>query len=187
MQSFHKLLILLVSFTILFGSSTAQDRQVVAEFGKYSIYLDEFEKAYARNSGGIEEAKKDSLENYKNFLDLDVNFRMKLRDAQVRAYDRDEDLIKEFDSYRKQVGSSYIIEKEIIEPNLMKFYEDQKYEVRVSHIMIRPVENFQAARKTAYDVINKINAGEDFAKLAMEYSQDENTKNTGGDLEKGPA
>lgn len=167
---------------ILYVTTAGQDSPVVAEFGKYSIYLDEFERAYAKNMGGVEEAKNDSMENYKNFLDLYVTFRMKLRDAQVRAYDRDEDLIKEFDTYRKQVGSAYLIEKEIVEPNLLLYYEDQKSEVRVSHILIRLQGNFDQTKKRAMEVIEKINNGGDFAQLALEYSDDQNTKNIGGDI-----
>ncbi len=182
MQYNLRLNAILILLTVLLVNIAAQDKPVVAEFGKYSIYLDEFEKAYAKNMGGIEEAKNDSLQNYKNFLDLYINFRMKLRDAQVRAYDRDEDLIREFDNYRKQVGSSYIIEKEIIEPNLLKYYEDQRYEVRVSHIMIRPSPNFEEAEKKAYEVIEKIKAGEKFEDLASKFSDDQYTKALGGDI-----
>jgi len=182
MRYYYNVLAIIISMIILHGNSSAQKQQVVAEFGKYSIFLDEFEKAYAKNMGGWEEAKDDSLEKYKNFLDLYVNFRMKLRNAQVRGYDRDEDLIKEFDSYRKQVGSSYIIEKEIIEPSLRKYYEDQRSEIRVSHIMIRPEASFDEAKKVALEVIKKINDGGDFAQLAKEYSGDLYTKDIGGDI-----
>ena len=69
--------------------------QVVADFGKYEITLDEFEHAYAKNVGGWENAMKQEMTDYKNFLDLYVKFRMKLRDAQVRAYDKDPDLMNE--------------------------------------------------------------------------------------------
>ena len=182
MHYYLRLNALLILMIILFCDIAAQDNPVVAEFGKYSIYLDEFEKEYAKNMGGFEEAKDDSINKYKNFLDLYVNFKMKLRDAQVRAYYKDKDLIEEFDNYRKKVGASYIIEKEIIEPNLLKYYEEQKYEVRVSHIMIRPNPSFEEAEKKANEVINKIKAGENFEKLALEYSDDQYTKALGGDI-----
>ena len=90
--------------------------QVVAEFGKYKITLDEFEHAYAKNVGGWENAVNKDMQEYKNFLDLYVKFRMKLRDAQVRAYDKDEILMGELKDYQKQVGVSYILEKKVNEP-----------------------------------------------------------------------
>jgi len=122
--------------------------QVVAEFGKYKITLDEFEHAYAKNVGGWENAVNKDMQEYKNFLDLYVKFRMKLRDAQVRAYDKDEILMGELKDYQKQVGVSYILEKKVNEPGIKQLYDRRKEEFRVSHIMIRPDSTGdEAARK----------------------------------------
>ncbi|MCZ7614427.1 MAG: hypothetical protein M5T52_13060 [Ignavibacteriaceae bacterium] len=58
----------LISF-ILIQLSVVVDisAQVVAEFGKYEITLDEFEHAYAKNVGGWENAINKDLQEYKNF------------------------------------------------------------------------------------------------------------------------
>ncbi len=74
--------------------SPKQSEIIVAEYGDYDIKMDEFEKAYAKNIGGIEKAKVDSLENYQKFLDLYVNFKMKLRNAEVRQINKNQDIAK---------------------------------------------------------------------------------------------
>ena len=135
--------------------------QVVAEFGSYEITLDEFEHAYAKNVGGWENAMKQEITDYKNFLDLYVKFRMKLRDAQVRAYDQDANLMNELKDYQRQVGVSYILEKKINEPGIKQLYERRKEEFRVSHIMIRPdTLGDEGAKAKAQAILDSIKNGQ---------------------------
>ena len=157
--------------------------QVVAEFGKYEITLDEFEHAYAKNVGGWENAMKQEMTDYKNFLDLYVKFRMKLRDAQVRAYDKDPDLMNELNDYQRQVGVSYIIEKKINEPGIKQLYDRRKEEFRVSHIMIRPdTLGDEGARMRAQAILDSIKNGASFEAMAMKYSDDKFSGVNGGDI-----
>ena len=64
---------------------------------------------------------------------------------------------------------------------------DAVSQVRLAHILLalpeRPTDaEVGAARAKAADIINRTRAGEDFAKLAAEFSDDANTKTTGGEL-----
>ncbi len=65
-----------------------------------------------------------------------------------------------------------------------KLYERRKTEIRASHIMLLSDSNTTEAQVTelAQKIIDRINKGEDFAKLAKEYSKDANTNNNGGDF-----
>jgi len=157
--------------------------QVVAEFGSYEITLDEFEHAYAKNVGGWENAMKQEITDYKNFLDLYVKFRMKLRDAQVRAYDQDANLMNELKDYQRQVGVSYILEKKINEPGIKQLYERRKEEFRVSHIMIRPdTLGDEGAKAKAQAILDSIKNGQSFESMAIKYSDDKFSGVTGGDI-----
>ncbi|KEF36704.1 parvulin-like peptidyl-prolyl isomerase [Schinkia azotoformans MEV2011] len=68
--------------------------------------------------------------------------------------------------------STYI---DIPENELKKKYDEMKPELKASHILIKD-------EKTAKDVLQKVKAGEDFAKLAEEYSEDPGSAANGGDL-----
>ena len=79
---------------------------------------------------------------------------------------------------------------------MKKYYEDNKSQftedkVRASHILISTVdkdgkelspEKKKEAKKEAEEIYKKVKAGEDFATLAKEYSQDEYSAVNGGDL-----
>ena len=176
-QAFLSILFIqIVSFTNI-------SAQVVAEFGSYEINLDEFEHAYAKNVGGWENAMKQEMTDYKSFLDLYVKFRMKLRDAQVRAYDQDTDLMNELKDYQRQVGVSYLIEKKINEPGIRQLYDRRKEEFRVSHIMIRPDSlGDEAARKKAQGILDSIKNGHIFENMAIIHSDDKFSGINGGDI-----
>jgi len=175
-----------ILFVYLFLSAAfinVSAQEVVAEFGKYEITLDEFEHAYAKNVGGWDIAAEQELSDYKNFLDLYVKFRMKLRDAQVRAYDKDEALMNELKDYQKQVGVSYIIEKKINEPGIKQLYERRKEEFRVSHIMIRPdTLGEEAAMNKALAILDSIQNGASFEEMAARHSDDKFSGPSGGDI-----
>ena len=179
---------LLLAFTsvlllLLSACSPKHSEIVVANYGKYNITLNDFEEAYAKNVGGIEEAKADSINDYKNFLDLYVNFKMKLRDAEVRGLQTDNSLVNEMEDYKKKVGFEYIREKLIIEKGLKDLYDRRKEEIRVSHIMIRPdTMSMDQAKELAASLIERIKNGESFEELAKKYSSDNFSKDIGGDI-----
>lgn len=180
---FRKLIFTLLPTIFIFIScSSEHSKIVVAEYGNYKIYLDEFEKAYAKNSGGIEKAKTDSLESLQKFLDLYVNYRMKLRDAFVRGYTTDPDMQKELIDYKRNIGSTLFLEDHLYGPALKRMYERRKTEFKAAHIMLIPdsTRSAEEIEKLGNQLIERINNGEDFVKLAEEYSQDVYTNKRGG-------
>jgi len=168
---------------VLNACSPQQSEILVAEFQDIPVTLNEFESAYAKNAGGVDEAKDDSLSQYKNFLDLYVNYKMKLRDAEVRNYEKDPAMIAELNDYKKKVGVSFIKEKVITEPSLRSFYEKKKEEMRVSHIMIRADKRtLEDAKQIALNLLDSLKKGADFAELASKYSEDQFSKDNNGDI-----
>jgi peptidyl-prolyl cis-trans isomerase D len=82
---------------------------------------------------------------------------------------------------------------EIAEEEIERYYEQNKSlflvpeERRASHILIKIPEDaspdmIEQAEMRAEDIYKKAQAGEDFAKLAEDYSEDEATAKEGGDL-----
>lgn len=61
------------------------------------------------------------------------------------------------------------------EEKLNEIYKDYPVQVKASHILVKEED-------LANDILQKIKNGEDFAKLAKEYSTDPGSKDKGGDL-----
>jgi peptidyl-prolyl cis-trans isomerase SurA len=172
----------LISF-LLISCSSKHSEIVLAEFGDTKVKLGEFENAYAKNAGSVESAKTDSINKLKNFLDLYVNFKMKLRDAAVRGYEKDSELMNELIDYKKKVGVTYILEKQIVDPGVQDLYDKRKWELRVSHIMIRPDSTGdEGARLKAAAILDSIKNGVSFKELASRNSQDFYSAPLGGDI-----
>lgn len=168
---------------LITSCSPEHSKIVIAEYNDSKITMEEFEKAYAKNVGSVEAAAQDSFNNYKNFADLYTNFKMKLEDAKVRGYQNDPALTQELLDYKKKVGSSYILEKHLVEPNIKDWYEKRKIEIRASHLMIRPDSTGElAARNLTQAILDSIKAGKSFEEMVQKYSQDNFSKVKGGDI-----
>ncbi len=63
----------------------------------------------------------------------------------------------------------------VTDKELKEYYDNYKPKIRASHILVND-------EKTAKEVKAKLEKGEDFAKLAKEYSQDPGSASNGGDL-----
>ena len=108
----------------------------------------------------------------------------------------DEDAFKEQLrlTYRRDLAVNEYVEKDIKEKEITAYYEDEIYgDIKVKHILIAPdttddmttEEKEKAeieAKKTAQDIIKKLEDGEDFDKLAKKYSDDSSNAKKGGDL-----
>ena len=179
-------IVVLISIGLLFvlsSCTTKHSEIVLAEYGDKTITMDEFEKAYAKNVGGFEEAKDDSLMKLKSFLDLYLNFKMKLKDAHVRNYNNDSSLLAELLDYKQKVGVSYLLEKYLVAPAVEELYNRRKWEYRVSHIMFRPAPGKEAETKTlAEAVLDSIKKGTSFEAMVENHTQDLYSKPAGGDI-----
>ena len=129
-------LLLFLPLIAFYSCAPEHSQIVVAEFGNNKVNIGEFENAYSKNSGGFDKASKDSLKNYENFLDLFVNYKMKLRDAYVRGLTTDPDVQKEVRDYKINIGTTLFLDNYLYEPNIKILFERRKTEFRASHIFL---------------------------------------------------
>ena len=96
--------------------------------------------------------------------------------------------------YKRNQAVKEYITKNLKDSEIKKYYEDNiTGDVKASHILIsinakddateeKKEKAEKKAEKTAKKVIEELNNGKDFAKLAKKYSNDDATKSNGGDL-----
>ena len=182
MKYFSTLISLFIISVMFISCGTENSKTVIATAGNEDITLGEFERAYEKNSGENAVNIPDSASILK-FWNLYKNFRLKLIDAKEKGYGNDLALSNELIDYKKKVGVSYLLEKQLLDPGVKDIYNKRKVEYRVSHIMIRLDSlSKEQAKARAWEVIKKYHAGAKFEDLAKEYSDDTYSKNSGGDI-----
>lgn len=174
---------LIVSASLLVGCSSSS---VVASIGNEKLSLEEFEETYAKNNGGWDASAGSSLEDRQRFLDLIIKFKLKVREAKDQGLLQDTSIQNELDTYRLSVAQTYMLEKELVEPNLKKMYQKKLEELRASHILIRLAPNATPSDTTvAYNKalnIIKMVPTESFDSLAVAFSEDPSAAFNKGDL-----
>ena len=171
----------------LAGCSPKHSDIVVARIGDSTITMAEYENLYVKSNGSRDVGMKATMDEREKFLDLMTKFRLKLADAYRRGLDKSPEVLNEIDQYKGSLTAAYLTDREVTTPGIRNMYERRKTEYRASHILISlsneaSAEDSVAAYAKAYEVIGRLKAGEDFGKLAEEYSQDPSAKQNKGDL-----
>ncbi|MBZ0204355.1 MAG: peptidylprolyl isomerase [Ignavibacteria bacterium] len=180
--------ILLILAIIAFSTSNCnRANKTLVDIGDEKITLGEYEKQYMKTVGNLDSARNKPMEDKKQFLNLYINFRLKVKDARERGLLNNPEIQKDVAEYKRNFAPTYLIDKEIVEAEVKQLYEKRKDEVRASHILINLPENASpqdsaAAYMKADSVIQKLDKGADFGDVAVEYSQDRTVKTNRGDL-----
>ncbi|HMS34242.1 MAG TPA: peptidylprolyl isomerase [Ignavibacteria bacterium] len=188
-QSFIKIISLLsIVFLLAIVACSSKKKQVVAEVGDEKIYLDDFEKQYMKTVNNLDTAKNSDMKKRQEFLTLLVKFKLKVKDARERGLLKSDDIQNDLKQYKENFLTSFLIDKEIVEPMIKDLYDKKEYEVRASHILINlPQQNFTPddsikAYQKAADALAKLKNGVPFSEVAVEFSDDQSAKQNGGDL-----
>lgn len=175
-----KKLIGLLLFSFIASITYAQtDNDIVIEVAGEKISKKEFVDMYQRNNPNPE--KKIIKKDLNEYLDLFINFKLKLAEARKLGLDTLPEYKNEVNSYRKQLVEPYLNDKTVTESLVQEAYERSKEIVRASHILFlipanaTPKDTLEAYNK-ALSIRNRILKGEDFGELAVTYSDDPSAK-----------
>lgn len=199
-EDMKRTFITLVMALCALGLRAQEDKVLMTIDGK-PVMLSEFEYIYRKNSQEAAGSQK-SMEEY---LDLFVNFKLKVTEAERRGIDTTADFIKELKGYRAQATPKYLTDNEAMEQLLLRTYQWSCVDRRVAHIAIEcPMSADSATVEQALARINeardrvttgkKIVKGkgakarvtyakkEDFKAVAKEVSTDPSVKDSEGEL-----
>lgn len=162
----------------------AQDDPILFSVDKTGVPLSEFQYIYTKNNRDNADYSRASVTEY---LDLYTRFKLKVMRARELQLDTITALRKELAGYRMQLAKSYLNDKEVVDKLTREAYDRMQWDIRVAHILIKPVpngtpEDQQRAEEKAQRAAQRAKSGEDFAVLAKELSEDQNTATNGGEL-----
>ena len=100
------------------GCSPKAHDAIVASVGTYEITLGEYETLYIKSNGSREHGENASLEERERFLDLMINYRLKLAKAYDLGMDLGSDGQSEIRGYKGSRAQSFVTEREIVSPGV---------------------------------------------------------------------
>ncbi len=180
----------IIKITLIFFFSLSQlfaqtnDNSILLSIGSHEVSTQEFERIYMKNR---HMGNTDSDISIDEYLDLFVNFKLKVVQAEELGYDTLASFISEFEGYRDQLAKPYLTDQATISELVKEAYERSKIDVHASHILIKTgpdlvTEEQQEFYKKAYKIRERIVAGESFNTVARGTSDDPSAKFNGGDL-----
>ncbi len=169
------LFLLLISFISI--SYSQKNDNILFTYGNDQVTKSEFIHAFQKNNN-LSKATEQELREY---LDLYINFKLKVKQGFVEGIDTSYVFQKELASYRSQSAQQYLIDKEVTDQLIDEALERAKYHIRASHILIScpttasPSDTLAAFKKTL-EIREKIMKGTSFFDAAVEYSDDKSAQ-----------
>ncbi|MCC9137218.1 peptidylprolyl isomerase [Pontibacter silvestris] len=187
MRSNH--LLVAVAALLMAGCTTTKKNDskepVIVTLGSQPVSSSEFRYVYEKNNAGSEDAyTRESLNDY---LNLYTNFKLKVLEAESRGLDTTTAFKRELEGYKEQLAQPYLTEKSVTDKLVREAYDRMQQEINASHILINlspdaAPEDTLAAYNKVMELRQRIVNGEDFSKVAKEFSQDPSAADNGGNL-----
>jgi peptidyl-prolyl cis-trans isomerase SurA len=150
--------------------------QTLFTYGKEKVSADDFLRAFQKNNQGSVTEK-----TLKEYLDLYIASRLKIKEAKARGYDTLPQLIADLANLRQQILPNYLNDKESIDKMVNEAFTRSQKDIHLAHIFIKAGNDEAATEKKKEQVLQALKSG-DFAAVAKEYSDDPSAKTNGGDL-----
>ena len=161
------------------------DETVVLKVGDENVTLADFEHVFRKNN-------KDSVtttEALDAYMELFVNFKLKVLEAEAMGMDTVSAFKKELAGYRDQLARPYMVDSDLLDELVEEAFERKGMEVRASHILVSVVPDASPADTlVAWNRIqtlrDRVINGADFGEVARSKggSEDPSVKSNGGDL-----
>ena len=154
-----------VFFAVMVNAQSLE--KVLFTVGDTPIYTSEFLNVYNKNLGLV---KEESQKNIDEYLDLFINFKLKIKEAKALGLDKKPSYLREFSSYKKQLIKNFIRKNEVTEALVKEAYQRISFDVNANHILIKlPVNALPKDTLFAYNNILKlreraINEGFDYVR-----------------------
>ncbi|MGB0863775.1 MAG: peptidylprolyl isomerase [Saprospiraceae bacterium] len=173
--------LLLASFSVIAQTNQSSD-PVLFSVGETDVKVSEFEYIYSKANGKKADFSEESLKEY---LDLYIKFKLKVEKAKDMQLDTIPALRRELNGYRRQLASTYLQDKEILDNLVKEAHERMKYDVSISHIFIGVAKESDGTSELnrVREIRKEIAKGKiKFEAAAEQFSEDPSTAPEGGYL-----
>jgi len=162
----------------------AQSDDVLLTINDTPVYSKEFKSVYKKNLELVQDESQKSVEGY---LDLFVDYKLKVEEAYAQNLHLDSEFKKDFAKYQEQLSRNYIFDNKVAEDMAKEAYERGLEEINASHLLL--MVSYDAVPQDTLVAYNKIKAlreralnGEDFATLVKNNSEEPKASERAGEL-----
>ena len=176
-----KLLVLLLALmtpALLFAQGWKS--KTLITLGDRNISAGEFMGVYEKNNVKSDIVDRKSVDDY---LDMYINFKLKVIEAENLKMDTLPKFVKEYQSYREQLSKPYFTSEAATENLIKEAYERMRWDINAAHILIKcdvnavPADTLKAYNR-AMELRKRVMNGEDFGDVAFEASEDPSARDT---------
>lgn len=125
---------LFLSFSFLLNAQNIKKEDVLFSVEGEPVYAKEFLRVYNKNLDLVQDESQKDIDAY---LELFVDYKLKLQEAKALGYDKKPQYLREFNSYKKQLAKNYLTDHEVTEALVTEAYERVSNDVEVSHMLIK--------------------------------------------------
>lgn len=188
LQAVFALFTIVCSAFITLHTTQAQstsEQTVLLTVGKETHTLGSLQKAFRKNinrqDAMFSKLSKDSLID---FINLYANYRLKVLDAISRGIDKEPTVKGELENNRKLLAETYYLEKKLVEPNIKEIQTNRKRDIKIAVVFVSFAKSYSetGSLQRANGILNLLKSGANFATVAKDSSDDEQTGSNGGEL-----
>jgi peptidyl-prolyl cis-trans isomerase SurA len=167
------LLLSTACFSFFISNAQITDDDTLLTIGSTPISANEFVRVYNKNLNLVQDDSQKEIDSY---LELFINYKLKLTEAKALRYDKDPVYLKEFQSYKNQLTQSYLTDKNVTDDLVREAYGRTTNEVKAQHILILldEVETDTLAAYSKVEAYRERLVNEDFESLKKELHNGKN-------------
>ena len=103
-----------------------------------SIMASEFVRVYNKN---LDLVKDESQKDVDAYLELFINYQLKVKEAKRLELDKDAKYIREFSNYKSQLTKNFMSDSKVTETLVKEAYDRSTMDISASHVLIRIEES----------------------------------------------
>ncbi len=167
-------------FIVLITATNFAQAQTLFTYGTHAVSKDEFLQAYNKNP----DTTGDKKEKLKQYLDLYVNFRLKLQAAYDEKANTNADLKTEAENFKAQITENFINQQADVNQLMHEaFFRSQK-DILVQQVFVQSLAGSDtgAAYAQIFNAYNELKEGKNFEDISVKYSNVPEIKQVKGDI-----
>ncbi len=152
-----------IFLSLLFISITALlYSQTLFTYGKYPVSKNEFLQAYNKNKT----ATTDKAQALREYLDLYINFRLKVKAAKDMRLDTIASLNADLQNFKNQITDGYLIDNKALENLIQEAFLRSQEDLHISYLFIKLDPSEYNDQKILNEVKQSLSSGETFENIA---------------------